>query len=48
MDNHAEFKNFICVRGAFIMGILPIYWRFIHGISAFEILAYRIILAMVL
>ena len=49
MDNHAEFKKGILFAlGAHLLwGILPIYWRFIHGISAFEILAYRIILAMV-
>ena len=49
MDNHAEFKKGILFAlGAHLLwGILPIYWRFIYGISAFEILAYRIILAMV-
>lgn len=49
MNNHAEFKKGILFAlGAHLLwGILPIYWRFIHGISAFEILAYRIILAMV-
>lgn len=49
MDNHAEFKKGILFAlGAHLLwGILPIYWRVIHGISAFEILAYRIILAMV-
>lgn len=49
MDSHAEFKKGILFAlGAHLLwGILPIYWRLIHGISAFEILAYRIVLAMI-
>jgi len=49
MDSNAEFKkDILFALGAHLLwGILPIYWRLIGGISAFEILAYRIVLSMV-
>lgn len=49
MDSNAEFKKGILFAlGAHLLwGVLPIYWRLIGGISAFEILAYRIVLSMV-
>ena len=40
-------RDSICVRCLCIMGILPIYWKLIGGVSAFEILAYRIVLSMI-
>ncbi|MCI2774051.1 RarD protein [Staphylococcus petrasii] len=49
MNSTAEFKKGILFAlGAHLLwGVLPIYWRMIGGISAFEILAYRIVLSMI-
>lgn len=49
MNSTAEFKKGILFAlGAHLLwGVLPIYWRLIGGISAFEILAYRIVLSMI-
>lgn len=46
---NTEFKKgFFFAFGAYILwGILPIYWELISDISAFEILAFRIVLSMV-
>lgn len=44
-----EFKRgIIFAFGAYILwGILPLYWEFIQGFGAFEILAFRIIFSMI-
>lgn len=49
MNSNAEFKKGIlfALGAHFLWGILPMYWRLIGGISAFEILAYRIVLSMI-
>lgn len=49
MNSNIEFKKGVLFAlGAHLLwGILPIYWRLIGNISAFEILAYRIILTMI-
>ncbi|MCE5090820.1 EamA family transporter RarD [Staphylococcus devriesei] len=49
MDSNTEFKKGVLFAlGAHLLwGVLPIYWKLIGGISAFEILAYRIVLSMI-
>lgn len=49
MNSNTEFKKGILYAlGAYVLwGILPIYWKLIGGVSAFEILAYRIVLSMI-
>ena len=40
-------KEYFSFRCLYFMGILPIYWRLIDEIGAFEILAFRIIFSVI-
>ena len=48
MNSILNLKKILYALGAYVVwGILPIYWKLIGGVSAFEILAYRIVLSMI-
>ena len=48
MNSILNLKRILYALGAYVLwGILPIYWKLIGGVSAFEILATALYLSMI-